>query len=865
MGWGVFTSAADAFAGSNKRNFFSRYQTPFAFILFIFLSVIVLEANPFAAQTVAPLDLLLNFPGYAGQRDHKTLPIVQAERNDIIDSQLPEWMTLKDQIRNGESPLWHPNAAGGHPVTLTLSNPAFLLFLSVEDDALAYYFVALAKLIISGFGMYLLLRTHLRWIPSVWGGIVFMLCGFNAAWFFWEQASTAMWIPWLLWATVLYLKTEETKWLPAIAVSSLLLIFGGFPAVAAFGFFAFSLLILVWNIPVFFGGNVREARYDAVRLRLFLKKAGLPLIAVGMAFLMSAVALIPFIDYMSGLDLSYRTGGTAFSAHDLSLLFSYEDPPKVERTAYVGVLAVIFALIGVFSVFRANDKNLRIFILFNALLVMVSLLIAFGLLPHGLIGALPVFKSNTWGRLIVVTLLGLAALSAVGLEFAGIKLQTLSVRYLRLSPLNAQRVIAAAMIGILAVQFYAQKNLFNSFNAVVPSAWFYPMTPSIAYVKERLAPLQSVIADDSYDGCGTLGAYDIPEWYAHSWRTETEKAVLSYLVRNSFVSPTAASIVGSDIQYDSTLMDKLGIKYILVNKNAQFMFVQPELSHLPAPPLPDNALRQHIHLPQDMVIGSFGFKFLKHANKQSPARVRLSLFNGKGKKFPLEPELGLDEIVNNRWVFFKFPDKVPLKEGAYSLVLSLVHPAETDELTVLATQMQNYTGSYLEINGRNSDVTLKYSIIFYENNVPENVVEDWNVISLEKDIMILENKQVTNSAYFIKDLDEANESIDFSGLKIEQVSVRHINIDYSKRDTGWIVLPMRLHPGWKAYINDRRVHYDTYLGMLPAIPVQGTGTVIFKYEPASVLWGVIVSSTGLFIFLIFSWRCVRTVQRRGAV
>jgi hypothetical protein len=810
------------------------------------------------------LDLLLNFPGYAGQRDHKTLPIVHAERNDIIDSQLPEWMTLKDQIRNGESPLWYPNAAGGHPVTLTLSNPTFLLFLSIKDDALAYYFVALAKLIISGFGMYLLLRTHLRWMPSVWGGIVFMLCGFNAAWFFWEQVSTAMWIPWLLWATVLYLKTEETKWLPAIAVSSLLLIFGGFPAIAAFSFFAFSLLILVWNIPVFFGGNLREARYDAVRLKLFLKKAGLPLIAVGVAFLMSAVTLIPFIDYISGLDLSYRTGGTAFSAHDLPLLFSYEDPPGVERTAYVGILAVLLALMGIFSAFRADDKNLRVFILFNALLVMVSLSMAFGVLPHRLIGALPVFKSNTWGRLIVVTLLGLAALSAVGLDFVGIKLQTLSVRYLRLSPLNAQRIIAAAMIGFLSVQFHVQKKLFNSFNAVVPSSWFYPVTPSIAHVKEQLEPLQSVIADDSYGTSGTLGAYDIPEWYAHSFRTARGKAVLERLVHHPFVTATAASIVGFDIQYDSPLMDKLGIKYVLVNKNAKLMFAQQELSHTPAPPLPDNALRQHIYLSQDMVIGSFGFLFSKYSKKHSPASVRLSLSNDKGEAYPFEPELAVDKIVSNQWAFFEFPDKIYLKEGAYSLELSLVGAVETDKLTAWATTMQNYTGSYLEINGVSSDVTLKFKMIFYEKNVPDILDDTWKVINLEKDIMILENKQVTNSAYFINDLDPANDRMDFSGLQVKQVSERQINIGYSKRDKGWIVLPMRHNSGWKAYIDDRRVHYDAYLGMLPAIPVQGTGTVIFKYEPEAFLWGVIVSSAGLLIFLIFSWRCVRTGQRRNA-
>ncbi len=859
---GKVTAQVDDPSAGSKPGFLSRHETLCALLLFFFLAAAALGANPFADQTVAPLDMLMGLRGYAGQSNQQILPLANSERGDILDSQLPTWMTLKDQIRNGESPLWHPNVAGGLPVSLEITNPAFLLFLSIRDDALAYYFVSLAKLVIAGFGAFLLLRTQVRWLPSVWGGIVFMLCGFNAAWFFWEQVSTAMWIPWLLWATVLYLRTEEKKWLSAIALSSLLLIFGGFPAAAAFAFYSFFLLIVVWTVADFSGKKDSAAGDTTRRLKGLLKKTGLPLAAVGLAFLMSAVTLIPFLDDLSGFDISYRTGYTVFKTSDLPLLFSYEDPPAVERTAFVGSLVCLLALAGVASIVRSGDRTLRLFVIFNLLLVTITLLIAFGLLPHGLIRMLPVFKTNTWGRLIVVTLLGLAALSAVGLDFAGGKLQTVSHRYLSLSTLNSRRIAAAAIIAVMAVQFHVQKDLFHKFNAVVPSEWFYPLTPSIAYVKERLKPLQSVIADDSFGSCGTLGAYDIPEWYAHSFRSKREKAVLSELVNYAMPGPTAASIMGVDIQYNSPLMDKLGIKYILVNRNAQFMFVQPELSPVPTPALPDNTLRQHIYLQQDMVVGSFGFKFLKHSKKHSPASVSLALFNDRGEKFPWEPKLDLDKIVSHQWAFFLFPDKLHLKKGAYSLVLSLVHPAETDELAAMATTMQNYTGSYLEVNGKMSDATLKYSIIFYEKNIPENLGDDWNMIGLEKDIVILENKEVTNSAYFIQDLDPANNRIDFSGLHVRQVSERQITIDYSNREKGWIVLPMRRHTGWSASIDGRQVSYDSYLGMLPAIPVQGTGTVMFKYEPVSFLRGLSVSAAGLCLFLFFSWRWVKSGKHR---
>ncbi|MFZ2198532.1 MAG: hypothetical protein WAV13_12405, partial [Thermodesulfovibrionales bacterium] len=424
----------------DKLSFFSRRGTLSAFIIFACLSISALNANPFAEETVAPFDRLLEFSGWSSVQSG--VQAVHTERSDILDSQLPTWITLKDQIRRGESPLWYPNGAGGQPISLELCNPAFLLFLAVKDNALAYYLVSLAKLVISGVGAYLLLRTFLRWLPSVWGGMVFMLCGFNAAWLFWEQVTTAMWIPWLFWTALMYLKTDDKKWLPAITIISLLLIFGGFPPVAAFGFYSFVLLLIIWNGYDFVSRDRLQAQGNGVIIKLISIKTALPLLAAGISFIMSAIVLIPFRDGMAGINLMSRTGGTPFSLADLRLFFFYENPPQVERTAYTGVLALIFSLIGIISVLRTHDDKLRKFIIINAVLVIITILIAFGLLPHQLIRAIPVFNSNPWNRLIVVTLLALSALSAVGLDFGTAKLHSLSSRYLRLTPLSAQRMIA---------------------------------------------------------------------------------------------------------------------------------------------------------------------------------------------------------------------------------------------------------------------------------------------------------------------------------------------------------------------------------------------------------------------------------------
>jgi hypothetical protein len=841
---------------SGKLAFFKRHEVFSAFLVFICLAAYAMGANPFSGETVAPFDRLLQFQGWSAIPGDRTA--VHAERSDILDSQLPAWITLKEQIRRGETPLWYPNGAGGQPISLELCNPAFLLFVLVKDNALAYYLTGLAKLIISGFGCFLLLRVFLRWVPSIWGGIVFMLCGFNAAWFFWEHLTTAMWIPWLLWGTVMYLETEDKRWLPVVTIISLMLIFGGFPPVAAFGFYSLGIIVFAWNLSSLLSGYRRRPSHDA-GLKHFFIRTVLPFLAAGLAFPMAAITLVPFRDAMSAINLGYRTGGgTHFRGlYDLSLFFSYEAPPEVERTAYVGIAVLLLAMVGIFSAVRSADRNLRRFAFINVFLFVSSASIAFGLLPHGLIRALPVFDSNPWGRTVIVAILALSVLSAAGLDFFASKFRESAVERTRVTPVLAGGLLAAALIGLFVFQFYSQKRLFNGFNAVVPSAWFYPATPSIAYVKERLRPLQSVIADaSSYWFAGTLGAYGIPEWFAHSFRTDKEKQVLGELAHNRSKSQTTMVIDGKSIHFDSPLMDKLAIKYLLVSRDVgnRRLLELPELSREEVPPLPHNSWRQHIHIPKDIDAGAIGLSFGTYGAEHAPAHVRMTLYRDTDEKYLLEAYLDRREITEKEWAFFPLPDRTVLNKGGYYLEVSLPGYSGPGSLTAWATKAPVNTGSFLEINGIKTALSLIWKIGYFEDMAL--AAEKWNMISLENDIIIYDNRQVTNSAYFVKNLTPSAVA-DFSGLDVKQVSVDRIEIHNSQRAAGWIVLPMRLHPSWKALVDNRPVGYDTYLDMLPAIPVRGPAHVTFRFEPESFHRGLKISLAGLFIFLLFFGYCLK--------
>jgi len=847
-------------------NIFSRHQNLAALLVFFCLAIYGLGANPFAGQTVGPFDWLVEFPGWWTVQSDRDA--VFRGQSDILNSQLPAWITLKKQIRNGAGALWYPNIAGGAPVSLELCNPAFLIFLAVKDNALAYYLAGLAKLVIAGFGAYLLVRIFVGWLPAVWGGAVFMLCGFNAAWFFWEQVTTAMWIPWLLWATAMYLKTGSSRWLPAITITSLLLIFGAFPPVGAFGFYSFALLLLTWNIYSYFSGKHKGFK-ELNGLKDLTLKTVLPLLAAGIAFIMAAVTLIPFMASISGVNLGWRVGvGTPFRLHDLTNFFSYSQPLRIETTAYLGIIACILAVLGILPLFVKQNRHLKLFVFFNIILVILSLLITFGLLPHKLISSLPVFRSNSWGRLIVIVLLGLSVLSALGLDFLAGKIRDLLTRYLKIAPGYAHWLVIVAVVLLFVWQFQSQKKLFNSFNAVAPSDWFYPLTPSIRYVQEHSGPLESVIADETFINSGTLGAYGIAEWYAHSFKTDREKEVLAQLVADPFASPTAATIKANKINYFSPLMDKLVIKYLLLNKR---LIEHEKILDVPgtviglAQPLPGNSWRQHISMPGDMMIGYIGFVFATSNKEYAPANVHLTVYDSDGGVFA-ESELSRHRITSNDWSYFKFPEKVFFEKGDYSMALSLIDYNGPDSLTAMVTQDQVDLGRYLEVNNTRSGTSMKLRIATYDRINLAMFERKWNILDLESDIVVFENKDVTNGAYFIDNLDAANDILDFSGIDIEQPSSDLIRISYTKSNAGWIVLPMHLHSGWKAYVDDEPVQYDRFLDMMPAIPVNGgAGLVVFKYQPESFRKGLLASLTGFFIFLIFSGICFRRNKTRNMI
>lgn len=845
-----------------------RWQHAVAFLLILGLAVLALGANPFRGETVAPLDLLVCHSGWStavtpGPR------IVHWESTDIIDGVLPFWISLKQQIREGRGSFWNPYFSGGVPVTLDLLNPSFLLFFAIGDNGLALYVIALLKLLVAGSGCYLFVRIFAGWLPALWGAVVFMLCGFNAAWFFWDQVPTAMWIPWLLAATVRYLRSDDRRWLPAITATGWMMITGAFFSVAAFGFYAFATLVVLWAGWDFFDdGGMAEAPRNR-RLVEALKKVGWPFLAVGLSFLLAAAMLIPFIDSMAGIDLGYRAGGGTDLSNgfrDLVLFLVPESPLRVERSAYLGPIAVLFAIAGILPALTSPCRDRRKIGVFCAILAVLGIALAFGLLPHALIRTIPVFGFNKWNRFLVIPLFGLSALSAFGVEAFLERSRRFADRLPSIPAGSAKPIAYLVVAGLLAVQFHSQKKLFNAFNAVSPSSWIFPETPNIRYVKDHLLPLQSVIPDRSYGMGGSLGAYSIPVWYAHSFKTEAEKEILDALVQNPFPSPTSCYLEGENIQFNSPLMERLAIRYLLVNKRyfQPPRLVNPVVSNEFAPPLPGNSLSQRISFPGDVRISSVLLRLRASGFDRGPANLRLSIRDREGRQVGPELAVSSGSIASGGWTAFAFPEAIPLKRGTSTLSLSLPPDySGPGRISAWSTRDDTASGNSLVVNGSPTKTALQMQLLMLAPLDPLLRDDRWKILDLEQEVVILENRRVTGSAYFLKNIAGLASPPDYSGISVKTPSSDRIEIRYSGSGPGWIVLPMRLNSGWTAVVDGAEARYDKYLDMMPAIPVAGACDIVFRYRSSSFRFGVLASGAGVVAFLFFLLACTRHGKKTG--
>ncbi len=816
------------------------YDNLLVIFLYIVLSVFVLSANFFKGETVGPFNFLVSFPGWSSLNYHPV--VVDTERMDALDGSIPEQINYKNNLLSGKIPVLDLFYSG------KIFIPSYIVTIFVGTIPVGLYFSEILKLVVCGFGVFLLLSLFTRKSAAFFGGVVYMLCGFNASWFIGAHVDVSMWIPWLLWATAGYLIEEKKYYLLFITASTVFMLSGYFPSVAAYGFYCFGILLLFWNLT------------DYKSIKSFIIKLSMPSLFIVLGFLIAMPTLSSYANLIAGLnpqttgvDLSWRHGGTKLSVNDLYLFVRPFRNIKVETCVYTGIFSLLLAALSVPVMIFMRNKKIRHFTIFGFIIFILSVLIGFGMIPYEIVRNIPTFSFNRAQRLTSIIGLSLAILSGIGFE------GMLSIpdfpfypsfieNWIKKNRIRLKTFVLIFAAFIFIFQIFDQKRIFSHFNAVEPSEWCYPETRSIKYLKEHLSPFQNIIADNSFLHCGVMGGYGLNEIFLHRYYTRNEKDLLRRIVPNGFTSPTSASFPAEAINYDSNLFHALGIKFIIRGKfNKIILQEQPANSIMvPSEPLPASKIVQYVNLKEDIKnLDGIMTEFGTYNEPYAPEDVKLVLKNSFGVIIE-EIVVGKEKIENNKWAYFDFKKRLTLAKGIYKFEIHLYGKNYGGIFAIWKTSQPADEKSYLEENGRKTDFALMYKL--YTTKKEDS--NGWIVHKVESGIRVWEKPDTPTGAYYIPDLNEKPENINIKncgGVTEERVDAYKIRINYNKDAGGFIVLPDWCRDGWKAYINGKEINTEKYLKFLPAFHVPGKTEIIYKFQYSMII--IWLSFAGLLIFI----------------
>jgi len=541
-----------------RKSIITKYEKLFVLVFFIVIAFLYLGANIFSGEIVAPMDGLFIYSGWIESSVTRP-PVFNLERTDILDARLPSWISISESVKNGENPIWDPlrSLGSSNYVPAIFFNVDFLLFF-IFGKGLGFTLGLVGKIVIAGFGTYLLCREKLGIIPSIFAGITFMMLGPMAGWLMWPHVMVAVWVPWVLWSIQKVVYSPTAIRMMILSITLFLLIIGGFPFLTVIGIYL-AIAFFFWTLFL----NYKTTK------KLFVKKFSYTLLGGIFGIMLSSIYLIPFMEYTDQVDTSWRQGGNWLNSQDLEVLwnptkYSRNFVPSVEQTGYVGILALAllpFTAIGFFKkhIFSKFSSLFWISVLF------ICIILAFDFIPISsfLYQFFP-FDSNPANRMLFFVGFSIAILSGMGLHHL-LELIRKSTKKLKIKKLKMVAILVGLVI--LFVQIIDVSVVGRSTNAVVPSETFYPPTPSLNYVQQHLLPGQNVIATNAYMVGGTLSAYNIPEIFSHGYYSKQEKSILDNLVSNPWATPTAPVLNANKININSEYMDAFFVRYILFDSS----------------------------------------------------------------------------------------------------------------------------------------------------------------------------------------------------------------------------------------------------------------------------------------------------------
>lgn len=776
----------------------------------------VIGANPFAGETVGPFDLLVAQAGWTvpGEPVH----VRNVQRSDVLDSLLPSWIYQRREIREGHLSTWNPLSAGGRPGIQDLSNaeltPAFAIFAMSPNAALGFYLATLFNLTMAAWGAHLWLRRRVALLPAVFGAVTVMLCGFHTAWLYWPHTLTSIWICWLLWAIDRWWQTPRYGRFVSMVGFSALLLLGGFPFVTLLAAGSAALyLVCLWIAD-------RQPR-PLIRIGGF----GLAwIVAMGLC----AIPLLSFLSWFVGFDVSYRgsgsplhlPGGARFLLPHFAKL-----TPHVESTMYAGLLGLVLAVLA-FGFILWRRARVGVLGLYSLLLGAVGATLVFEIIPAAYLSWVPGLAHNPWSRSIIILDIALAAASAFCLN--GV-----------LKQMGSKLLAQIVLTSLIAYQAVDLASLFRQFNGPVPASYFYPADPLLTKVEQNIGPFQSVIADKDFLISGTLGAYGIPEWFAHAFKSAAKKTMLEKVIDDPFISPTATLVGSNSIQLRSPVMAALGVRYVLGDSGIVLAGLRPDFgqgaivpAHVALPPMPGAEWVQSFNLASSYHPQAILVRLATYAKTGLTGEIVMTLYrNGEAEPIA-RSAIEASTVLDNQMAIFPLPMALELAPGDYRFSFAYQHAGATDRITAWYTPAQAKNCS-LQLDGKTVPGCIEFELAVARTDTGGFVP-----IASANGMHLMENMNVPAGPYFLPALNAWPNRRSSDKVRLLNGAGADFKLEYLGPGTGFVVAPMNFPPeDWHVRMSGREVSPEWYLGGLPAFAVDGPATLEFSYRPRSLRYG----------------------------
>ncbi len=284
-------------------------------------------------------------------------------RGDIVEQFYPWKSYVYESVMNGELPYWNPFTFGGSPLLANMQSGVFypldwivLLTFPLER----FYGISLwLHLCLAGVGAFLFAKkSGANSFPSLLAGVAYGLNGFTMIHIPFGNHLTytaAAWIPWLMWATTGFVRSQDKKikWALFGVFIAFLHFLCGHPQMAFYSLFFSMLFCLVYTVWL----HIRIERRPAI-FSLFRIAAWFAVLCLGI--FLAGFQLIPTLEYA---ELANRAAPIrleeatefSFAPHRLiSLLFpeyygthigdNHYDSYVYWSCAYAGVIVPILAV-----------------------------------------------------------------------------------------------------------------------------------------------------------------------------------------------------------------------------------------------------------------------------------------------------------------------------------------------------------------------------------------------------------------------------------------------------------------------------------------------------------------------------------------